>query len=456
MLGKIDDAKELERLKAELRAAKGEITRAQNSLSDGRKGFNSNLFSKKWLLRNAGGYLEQFEKMQKDYEEKREDLRIAHKIELQQEEARKHRLPENVPNKQYLEEMLEEKKCFLCDREFEEGDTAYTYLNEILERTKNRKVRITDFLKQDLKKYFNELYGNAYSLCSYYIPNIDESIGEEIEKLDLLESKLADKVKKYEEKEQEFNHILSTGSVSEDEALNIVRSFRESDKSKDKFTENKLETEARIEYNKGQLAIIEDELKKSSTGVINPEIAEKKEVLDRLLKATLSTRDMVYDEQIKRIEELANTHFYQMTRENKSVQGQIILEKRGSSYMPKNVDENGVELTSINDSNIILIKLATIMAIVSAKGGTALHPLISDAPTSKFSDNYTIGFCKTLSEVFNQSIIISYDFFHNLELRERLLKEIESLGNVTLIEPSQPEDQRMNRTDLTTNITVIN
>jgi DNA sulfur modification protein DndD len=124
--------------------------------------------------------------------------------------------------------------------------------------------------------------------------------------------------------------------------------------------------------------------------------------------------------------------------------------------MPKNVDENGVELTSINDSNIILIKLATIMAIVSAKGGTEHHPLISDAPTSKFSDNYTIGFCKTLSEVFNQSIIISYDFFHNMELRDRLLKEIDNLGNVSLIEPSQPEEQRMNRIDLTTNITVIN
>lgn len=124
--------------------------------------------------------------------------------------------------------------------------------------------------------------------------------------------------------------------------------------------------------------------------------------------------------------------------------------------MPKNVDENGIELTSINDSNIILIKLATIMAIVTVKGKSDFHPLISDAPTSKFGDNYTMGFCNTIDDVFAQSIILSYDFYHNLALRKRLLKEVDNLGAVFLIEPSIKEENRTNRKELSTNITLLN
>ena len=96
------------------------------------------------------------------------------------------------------------------------------------------------------------------------------------------------------------------------------------------------------------------------------------------------------------------------------------------------------------------------MAIVTAKGKSDFHPLISDAPTSKFGDNYTIGFCNTIDDVFAQSIILSYEFYHNLELRKRLLNEVENLGAVFIIEPSIKEESRKNRKDLSTNITLLN
>ncbi|MDX8338774.1 AAA family ATPase [Draconibacterium sp. IB214405] len=456
LLGKIEDAKELERLKGDLTNSDNSIKRVEEELKDARKNFNNNLFTKKWLLRNASPYAEKFEKLQQKYDEKREDLKLEYKLELQQEEAKKHRLPENVPNKTYLEAMVIDNTCFLCNRKFEDGDGGLTYIEDLLEKTKSNRVKYTDFLKQNLKKNIQALYSNAYQLSTYSIPRIDESIQKELEKLDLLEFKSQSKRDDRKAIEEKLNHLLSTGSIGKDEAQNIVRNFRQYDNSKDRFTNTKFQIEARLKGYKEQLGKINEELKKTVGNEIDPIITEKKEVLDGFLHLALSTRNMVYEEQIKRIEVKANEHFHKMTRENKSVQGEIILEKRGKSYMPKNVDDKGVELTSINDSNIILIKLATIMAIVSAKGGTDLHPLISDAPTSKFSDNYTIGFCKTLSEVFNQSIIISYDFFHNKKLRERLLTEVDRLGSVYVIEPSQPESKRMNRIDLSTNISSLN
>jgi DNA sulfur modification protein DndD len=456
LLGKIEDAKELERLKSAINVANSNITRVKNELATARKNFNNNLFEKKWLLRNAGEYTIAFEKKLKTYNEKREELKLSHKLEQQQIEANKHRLPENVPNRQYLEEMLEEKKCFLCNRTFNDGDSAEHYLKDLLEKTKNKKVKYTDFLSQDLNRNLQELYSNAYNLNAYHIPNVDDSIKKEIEKLEVLEEKLAGKIEDLKKLESELNHLLAIGSLSETESLNIVRSFRESDSSNTKFLVNKHQIETRLKQYKEQLQSVNEKLKQYLGKGTKLDTLEKKEVLDDFLNVALSTRNLVYEEQVKRIEKLANNYFHQMTKENKSIQGDIILEKIGRCYMPKNVDSNGVELTLINDSNIILIKLATIMAIVTAKGGTENHPLISDAPTSKFSDNYTLGFCQTISEVFKQSIIISYDFYHNVKLRERLLKEVNGLGAVILIEPTQPENERMNRTKLSTKITTLN
>jgi len=123
--------------------------------------------------------------------------------------------------------------------------------------------------------------------------------------------------------------------------------------------------------------------------------------------------------------------------------------------MPKIHDSTGQEMYGTNDSNIILIKLSVIMAIISAKKtsrAAEMYPLISDAPMSKFTENYTIGFCRTASEVYSQSIIMSKDFYFNEALRDRLFTEVENLGNVYIIEPSVPEDKRSDRNDLETKI----
>jgi DNA sulfur modification protein DndD len=100
------------------------------------------------------------------------------------------------------------------------------------------------------------------------------------------------------------------------------------------------------------------------------------------------------------------------------------------------------------------------MAIISARQGsrdTDLYTLITDAPMSVFGEDYTIGFCKTVSNVYRQSIIMSKEFYKNMELRKQLLTNPEiKLGKVYLITPSIPENARANRNQLSTNIQLLN
>jgi len=456
LLAKVKDAQELERIKSNLKSSREKIDRLNDRLEIARKGFNNNLFSKQWILRNSDALFKAYEYKLKDYDEERENKRIDYKIKLQQDEAIKNRLPENVPNESYLKEMLAEKHCFLCDRDFEENDHAHLFLSELFERTKKTRVYMIDIVKNDFKTFFQNIYNNGYYLKTNVISTIDNSISNELEQIERLEEQYKEAILEYELIDQKLKHLLGISSVSEDESKDIVRNFQQYDKDKEKFQRQKFEIEQRLSTYHKDLNEVLDKMRHNLGESINPETEEKKEVLEAFFELAKSTRAMVYEEQIRRIEEEANKHFKCMTADNRSVQGKIILKKLGNNYLPKNVDENGIELTSINDSNIILIKLSTIMAIVTVKGKSDFHPLISDAPTSKFSDNYTIGFCNTVDDVFAQSIILSYDFYHNLALRERLLKEINNLGAVYIIEPSIKEENRSNRKELSTNITLLN
>jgi len=456
LLAKIKDAQELEKIKGELRNSSERIKRASDKLDEARKGFNNNLFSKQWILRNGADLFNSYENRLKDYEEERENLKMDQKIKLQQEAAKRNRLPENVPNATYLQLMLDENNCFLCNRSFEENDQAHQYLSELLKQTRNSRVSFSDILKNDFKTFFQQLYNNGYHLNTNVISTIDTSIANELEKIDKLEDQRKDALFGHELLNVKLKQILGTSSIGEDESKDIVRNFQQYDSDKEKFKRQQFEIEQRLDRSKKELKEILDKMKINFGDEINPETSEKREVLEQFLEIAKSTRAMVFEEQIRRIEVEANKHFKLMTADNRSVQGKIILKKYGNSYMPKNVDDNGIELTSINDSNIILIKLSTIMAIVTAKGKSEFHPLISDAPTSKFGDNYTIGFCDTIDDVFTQSIILSYDFYQNLNLRERLFKEVSNLGAVYLIEPSISEKDRLNRKELSTIITNLN
>lgn len=215
-----------------------------------------------------------------------------------------------------------------------------------------------------------------------------------------------------------------------------------------------------IQHAEKELQRIEADLKELTRGKMPKSLEEKQRLLADFKIIAKSTRDRVFHGLIEQLEVEANRHFISMTKGNKGTKGRIKLVKKDGYYMPKNVDTYGNELPQINDSNIILIKMAVIIAIISAKkssDATDLYTLITDAPSSKFTDNYTVGFCKTVSETYSQSIIMSKDFYANLVLRERLLdvNEVPNLGNVYLITPSVSEENRSDRNALSTKIQKI-
>lgn len=197
------------------------------------------------------------------------------------------------------------------------------------------------------------------------------------------------------------------------------------------------------------------------TGEIPSWLKEKKNVLNDFEAISISTRERVFNNLILQLENEANQHYQAMTSGNRSSRGKIKLRRLpNGNYMPEINDNNGKPLLGSNTSNLILVKLAVIMAIISAKnnsGMVSLYTLITDAPTSVFGEDYTIGFCKTISKVYTQSIIMSKEFYKNENLKNQLLTNADiRIGKVYMITPTISEQERDNRNSLSTLITPLN
>jgi DNA sulfur modification protein DndD len=465
LLNKVDDAQRIKSLNNRESHLKERLKEIDERLVKMKAGINKSLISRNWILKGAGSLVDMFAEKYDIYSQtrNRQEAAFSAKKEALDELYKEFRLPVDVPEPIFVKQMLEKEHCLVCDREAPNGSAPYLKILELLERSKahKQKPKPEPITKHDFSKEFKSLYQNGLSLQGM-INHADHEIRTAIG--DILESEA-----KYKEVKGELDSIqreimeaVNASSVSSiDSSIDIVNEFQSQLEaivsSEKKLDRLKYEAEAKQKEGKK----IDEELKGLSTGKISPILEEKKNVLEDFRDIAKSTRERVFNRLILQLEEEANHHYYSMTAENKSVRGRIKLEKQANgNYMPKNLDSEGRILTSINDSNIILIKLAVIMAIISAKKSSPaadLYPLITDAPTSKFGDNYAIGFCRAASQVYSQSIVISKDFYNKPDLQQRLFSEAgEKIGNIYLIEPSLSEEvQREHRDELEVRLTKI-
>ena len=136
-----------------------------------------------------------------------------------------------------------------------------------------------------------------------------------------------------------------------------------------------------------------------------------------------------------------------MSQANNAITGKVRLEVTdNNTCVPKIVDSYGKILRGSNESNILLVKLSLIMAILGARQNWSQnYAMIADGPASHMADGYSDGFYSALSGNFIQSIVITYDFLNEDDWSRW---EHLRLGNVYRINSSHGSEKREDRHDL--------
>jgi DNA sulfur modification protein DndD len=466
LLNKQADAQKVNELQERRKGVFNLLIELNEALNEEQFSFHRKMFRNKWVLKGTESLHAEFSKRFSEYENRKLEKAAEIKATLAAEHAvikrLQTRLPLDVPEPIYVQRMLDDEKCLVCDREAKKDSDAWKKIKELIDRPEEEVNPAAGgpISKQNFNDDFKRLYQNGLAL-THRIEGIDSDIKETLKKISSINTKIKDANKQMSKVEEDIQKLLSDTSLTGEDAANILNEYSIQNKMAKDFKDDLNRITQQIEHLKGNLKSINDQLKELVTGEIPKWLIEKKDVLNDFEAIASSTRERVFNNLITQLEKEANSHYEAMTLGNKSTRGQIKLRRLpNGNFMPEIIDNSGVPLLGSNTSNLILVKLATIMAIVSAKsndGVVSFYTLITDAPTSVFGEDYTIGFCKTISKVYRQSIIMSKEFYKNQNLRNELLTNPEiRIGKVFMITPSIPETERINRNNLATTIEALN
>lgn len=465
LLAKLEDAQKIKELDEKRKNIEKDYNAVHSQLLHEQLTFHKKLFTNSWIIKGTEQLIEEFNHKFSKYEDDRlqKTVEIKTKLALENEVIKElqTRLPLNVPEPIYVQKMLEQEQCLVCNREAKKGTEAYNSIASLINRSaeKTKELNQLDISQHNFTKAFKHLY-NVGLNQEQKIPQIDEDINNTLVKIQQLITQKSDLRVELEEISNEVENLVLETSIDSERAKGIVDELRVQSEYSRRFDTYIGQYEAQIKAYEKQIQSLEEQFNKLVVGEVPTSLLEKYKVVNDLHKAAVSTRERVFNKLVQTLEDEANKHYLSMTQDNLSARGIIKLREYNGNYTPELVDEEGNQLFQLNTGNIILIKLATIMAIISARKSTRdtdLYTLISDAPMSVFGDDYTIGFCKTVSNTYNQSIIMSKEFYKNEKLRDELLhsKDI-SLGKVYMITPNLPESERSNRNKLSTNIKALN
>jgi DNA sulfur modification protein DndD len=466
LLSKFSDATKITEIKQRKKSIIEQLKSLNESLNEEQTSFHRKMFRNKWVLKGTAFLHDEYSSKYSAYENlkltKAADLRAKNDLEAELQKKLQTRLPIDVPEPIYVQKMLEEERCLVCDREAKRDSDAWNKIKELIDRPKdNSKPKVSEISTlQHFSDDFKRLYQNGLAL-THRISEIDTDISETLKKINDINGKIRQVNNEMKKVEDELQKLVSDTSQSAEDAESIVAEYSIQNKYVKDFTEKVNKITQQIEHYRKNLNSINDQLKDLVTGEIPKWLIEKQQILNAFDEIATSTRDRVFSNLIAQLEKEANNHYTAMTSGNKSTRGQIKLRKLpNGNYMPEITDSNGNPLLGSNTSNLILVKLSAIMAIISAKsndGIVSFYSLITDAPTSVFGEDYTIGFCKTVSKVYRQSIIMSKEFYKNQALRNELMTNSEiKIGKVYMITPSIPENERADRNNLSTKIEQLN
>jgi len=461
LLSKIDVAQEIRNLDSDRKKLESDFNKTVTELNELRESLNKKLFTRGWVLKGTLGLFKEFEKKYNSYSESKLELKRKLQTEKKVAEKLQTRLPINVPEPIYVQKMLDKEKCLVCDREAKEGTKAYKSIESLIQDSSEERKRLESEMSQryDFSESLDLLYKNGLRQEGR-IFNIDDDINETLKRIDELVFTKDEIKRELEEVVNQVENYIADSSINVEDAKKIANELQASQSMNSRFSTDIGSYEGRIKSLEDEITSLNNKYDKLVVGDLPKKLVEKVEISRHLNAAAKSTRKRVFQELIDRLEQEANKHYKKMTQDNMSARGIIKLTEYDGNYTPELVDSEGNQLSQINMGNILLIKLATIMAIISARQNTRdtqLYTLISDAPMSVFGEDYTIGFCKTVSEVYRQSIIMSKDFYKNDKLRHQLLNSDEiNLGQVYMIKPNLPEGERESRHKLAIEINSLN
>lgn len=370
--------------------------------------------------------------------------------------SKEYELPEDVPGDVYLNKMLDQEICLICDRPAEKNSNAWNNMKAKL----NRKLK-PEYLSEENEKINKEVGGfkaKLGSLSRSYDSIHDEildhrkKLNEAYEERIIYQDKLQQVKDDIDKLYNKRGIDISDGTLTHRKKHGEYKTLNETITNLNRKIEF---TKASVRDAEMDIAQLEGELSKiqranDSVKVIEEEI---KKYTKYLSSHIANIEESEYNKLINLIESEANMSFGEITSVNKTIDGYIKIDRE--TFRVLNVDNDGRELENYNTGHYTLMKMCIINSIISLTNEykDASYPFITDAPTSNLDNKATFAYLQSISETFKQSIVITKDIDEN---------EIDNIKNKDYVKglfhlkiKNDTGNSVMDRKEAFTNITTI-
>ena len=417
------NAKNREKFREIRRTLENEINQLKEKKNNMEKNITFMLFSENcpWILMGLEDQITLFDKRRQE---------LTADIATQKAIDNPIKLPEGSPDIPSLQRMLQTEKCEVCGRPAPKDSEFWKHIKMVMERpTSEKKLN-----KNDFNSFYSSIQTTvgAFSLS---IPKIAQSIKEYREEIDKLEDLILQKEEEKENAKLEFLNAGGSETNSDITDKRYISDYTLAEKTIEKKDKDIRKAEKLIKNWSARLRQIEEEIKNIST---NSEIERYRQFKKTMLNVEHifhNTKERIFDEILKSLEENANIKYAELTQGNLSLGGKLNFSKQADGTVQvsiKNVNDG--ELTGLGTGFQRMKQLSIIMAIISSKIGNQRfdYPFISDAPFSEFGDNFINNFFKVAPNVFTQSIILIKELYDSTsenylnDLGNKILKRMEN------------------------------
>lgn len=388
-------------------------------------------FSNSWMLKGLVPLLKDSSRKLLEFEDWRNK-----QFDKEQE------LPDDVPGPVYIEKMLKQEKCLVCGRPAKEGTDEHKHILSRL--NKKNPSKILDPETERMNKYVVSLRGYPPSLTSkldaidFEIENYRDKDNELTKSRRILEKRKKEIDKKISDFERKEGYKIDVHSVNSAVLIAKLGNYE----NRDRKIEYKLrESKERERQAKNEIKSIKSILARLAGGEKNDISLEKKNLKESeiLINAVETTKGTEYEKLISDIEQRSNNYISKILENNSSIKAKVEIDAKSNTI--EITDLNDEELSLLNTGHKTIIKMSIINAIISKSSEykNESFPFLTDAPTSNLGVNDTFSYVNLISNIFDQSIVLSKDLSEKID-KLKINNKITSIFNFTPVNIDKTKD----------------
>ena len=420
--------------------------------------YNAMLLDDMWILRAFPSILSEYQKKvsslsrEKRKLQKAEDERIA--VEKGKQEAIKEiqklandatPLPWNLPDKETMQEMIDDEICKVCGRPAEKGSDAYNFmvnkLNEYLDH-----IRKESEAAQQQETPIKPLFENTY-INELHTRSIQLS-GDTEQELMGLATAIADRLSFVQSRKQDLERVNKDLTEAEDAKMQLliqtpdlteemlIKNFKDfkglSDSSKRASLDlQELNHELEVlEAQKQELKERQNQIVPSN-GIVR--VYQKVHItLERIMKAFEAAKNRNVEEFIQTLEEQANIYLKKLNADD--FRGLIKIKRTADGSARINLySSNDTLIANPGGAQKTTMYMSVLFAIskITTLKRDEDYPLIFDAPTSSFGEFKEDIFYNIIDNIDKQCVIFTKDLLRydrDTEKRELDFDKINQLS----------------------------